>query len=91
MPQANARVRSVQMAIAGKTGTAETGGQQEDHAWFAGYAPADAPRYAFVVALEHAGSGAQVAGSLAKLLVERMQQLGYFGPPEEPSIPPGKG
>jgi penicillin-binding protein 2 len=83
------RLRSV--AIAGKTGTAETGGQQEDHAWFAGYAPADAPRYAFVVALEHAGSGAQVAGSLARLLVERMQQLGYFGPPEEPSIPPGKG
>ncbi|MBI3840201.1 MAG: hypothetical protein HY288_19945, partial [Planctomycetia bacterium] len=86
-------VRLNSLAIAGKTGTAETGGDQEDHAWFAGYVPADAPRFAFVVVLEHAGSGATAAGSVAKALVQRLEQLGYFGTPKtaENSIPPGKG
>ena len=64
--------------IAGKTGTAQTGGGREDHSWFAGYAPADAPRVAFVVALEHAGSGAEAAGPVARRIVQRMHQLGYF-------------
>ena len=90
---AYATVRLPTIAIAGKTGTAETGGGQADHAWFAGYVPAEAPRYAFVVVLEHAGGGATAAGSVAKNLVQRMQQLGYLGPPSvaEQAIPPGKG
>lgn len=75
---AYATVRVASLAIAGKTGTAETGAQQGDHAWFAGYAPSDAPRVAFVVVLEHGGSGATVAGPVAKSLVQAMQQLGYF-------------
>jgi penicillin-binding protein 2 len=81
------------LAIAGKTGTAETGGRQDDHAWFAGYVPADKPRYAFVVVLEHAGHGGEVAGPLARNLIERMQELGYFGAAEtaDKSFPPGKG
>ncbi len=64
--------------IAGKTGTAETGGDREDHAWFAGYAPAESPVVAFAVALEHAGSGGDVAGPIAKRLVQKMELLGYF-------------
>ncbi len=64
--------------IAGKTGTAETGAGREDHAWFAGYAPAEAPVVAFVVVLEHAGSGSDAAGPIAKRLVQKMQSLGYF-------------
>jgi penicillin-binding protein 2 len=70
------------LPIAGKTGTAETGDAAGDHAWFAGYAPADAPRYAFVVALEHGGSGGEAAATLARHVVERMRQLGCFGPVE---------
>lgn len=86
-------VRLPTLAIAGKSGTAETGGGQSDHAWFAGYAPADKPRIAFVVVLEHAGSGATAAGSVAKSLLQRMQQLGYFPTPPlaEKPLPPGKG
>jgi penicillin-binding protein 2 len=80
--------------IAGKTGTAETGGGA-DHAWFAGYVPADAPRFAFVVALEHGGSGAESAGTIARSLVLRMRQLGYFPAAKattaERPFPPGKG
>jgi penicillin-binding protein 2 len=76
---AYATVRLKSVSIAGKTGTAETGGGRADHAWFAGYAPADSPKVAFVVVLQHAGSGTAAAGPVAKRLVLRMQQLGYFG------------
>lgn len=64
--------------IAGKTGTAETGGGREDHAWFAGYAPAEAPVVAFAIILEHSGSGSDAAGPIAKRLMQKMQSLGYF-------------
>jgi penicillin-binding protein 2 len=90
---AYATVRLPLVSIAGKTGTAQSGGRENDHAWFAGYAPAETPRCAFVVVLEHGGSGATVAGAVARSLVEHMQQLRYFGPLEtaDKSIPHGKG
>ena len=74
------RVRLPGIAIAGKTGTAEVGGDLEDHAWFAGYVPADGPRFAFVVVLEHAGSGGREAGPLARRLVESIRESGLIGP-----------
>ncbi len=74
------RVRLQQIAIAGKTGTAETGGSKGDHAWFAGYVPAHEPRIAFVVVLEHAGSGGRVAGPVARQMVEAMLDLGVLQP-----------
>lgn len=40
--------------------------EQRDHALFAGYAPAEAPRYAFAVLVEHGGSGAHVAAPIAR-------------------------
>jgi penicillin-binding protein 2 len=81
------------LAIAGKTGTAETGGHRPDHSWFAGYLPAERPRYAFVVVLEHAGSGGETSAPIARKLIERMRQLGYIGEPQtaDQSIPAGKG
>ncbi len=69
------------IAVAGKTGTAETGERTADHAWFAGYAPADAPRLAFAVALEHRGS-ADRAAALAKELVQGLEALGLLAGPE---------
>jgi len=67
-------VRLPYVAIAGKTGTAETGGGRADHAWFAGYLPAESPRYAFCVALEHGGGGAAKAGPVAKQLARAIEQ-----------------
>ncbi|MCA9079681.1 MAG: hypothetical protein KDA58_03940 [Planctomycetaceae bacterium] len=64
-----------EVAIAGKTGTAETGGERPDHAWFAGYLPADAPRYAVVVILEHGGSGGHTAAPIVKQLAQEMFHL----------------
>ncbi len=75
---AHATVYIESLPIAGKTGTAETGGDQASHAWFAGYAPADEPKVAFVVVLEHAGEAATAAGPVAKRLVLRMEQLGLL-------------
>jgi penicillin-binding protein 2 len=65
-------VRTKEISIAGKTGTAQAGKGQADHAWFAGYTPADNPRVAFAVVLEHAGSGSKSAGPLARQLVEAL-------------------
>ena len=73
-------VRLKEVAIAGKTGTAETGGSHSDHAWFAGYVPADRPQIAFVVALENGGKGASAAGPLARELVREMLELGVIAP-----------
>jgi penicillin-binding protein 2 len=65
--------------IAGKTGTAETG-DDASHAWFAGYVPADKPRYVFVIALERAGEAAATAGPVARRIVLRMKELGMLEP-----------
>jgi penicillin-binding protein 2 len=73
-------VRTKEISIAGKTGTAQAGKGQADHAWFAGYAPADNPRVAFAVVLEHAGSGSKSAGPLARQLVEALVADGVLQP-----------
>jgi len=51
------------VAVAGKTGTAEHD-HGEDHAWFAGYAPADAPRYVAVTLVPGGGHGSSTAAPL---------------------------
>jgi peptidoglycan glycosyltransferase len=51
--------------VAGKTGTAETTTGQNPHAWFIAFAPADHPRYAIAVIVEHGGldgAGAETTG-----------------------------
>ena len=66
------------IAVAGKTGTAQAGPGRAEHAWFAGYVPADEPRVALVVVLEHAGNADETAGPVARRLVLEMDKLGYF-------------
>ncbi len=71
-------VRLKEVRVAGKTGTAESSGA--DHAWFAGYVPAEQPRIAFLVVLEHGGSGGKAAGPVAKKLVSCLLELGLVTP-----------
>ncbi len=59
----------INYTAAGKTGTAESG-QEEPHAWFAGYAPTDTPRVAVSVILENAGEGSKQAAPLFRQVVE---------------------
>ncbi len=59
--------------VAGKTGTAETGRQKDNHAWFVGYAPYDNPRYSFAILVEHTpGHGADVAVPIARELLSHL-------------------
>jgi penicillin-binding protein 2 len=71
-------VRLSEITIAGKTGTAEPGGGKPDHAWFAGYVPAERPKIAFVVVLENAGSGGHAAGPVARKFVQSMLANGLL-------------
>tara|TARA_B100000686_G_C16789272_1_gene977481 strand:+ start:1259 stop:3136 length:1878 start_codon:yes stop_codon:yes gene_type:complete len=45
-----------------------------DHALFVGYAPADNPRYAVAVVVEHGGAGSKVAAPIAKDLLLATQK-----------------
>ncbi|HJL15951.1 MAG TPA: penicillin-binding protein 2 [Sandaracinaceae bacterium LLY-WYZ-13_1] len=65
--------------VAGKTGTAQVPHRtrdidderaryfnfNRDHAWFAGFAPAEDPQYAIVVLVEHGGAGGRQAAPIA--------------------------
>ncbi len=68
-----------QVSIAGMTGTAAIGDDQPDHAWFAGYVPAEKPRYAIVVVLERAGDASSAACPVVKQLVLKMLEAGLLG------------
>jgi penicillin-binding protein 2 len=60
-------LREVQAA--GKTSSAQSGGP-DSHAWFAGYAPYDAPKYAISVFLEYGGHGGEAAAPVAMKILE---------------------
>jgi penicillin-binding protein 2 len=66
--------------VAGKTGTAQVieqktaGGKltesTQDHAWFVAYAPANDPKIAVAVIVEHGGHGGAAAAPVAKKVIE---------------------
>jgi penicillin-binding protein 2 len=65
--------------VGGKTGTAqvvsrESGADFEDHAWFAGFAPAEKPEIVVVALVENAGHGGEIAAP-----VVRKVMMQYFG------------
>ena len=72
-------VRLKEISIAGKTGTAQTNGV--DHAWFAGYAPAERPRFAFVVVIQNGGGGGKVAGPVAREFVKALLEANLLSKP----------
>lgn len=64
--------------LAGKTGTAETGIEDQYHAFFAGFYPLDTPEYAVLVLIENGGYGGQNAAPVARkifdFLIEEKKQ-----------------
>jgi len=66
------------ITVAGKTGTAQTAPNENPHAWFIAFAPAEAPRYAVAVIIEHGGdfgneaTGGQVAAPIAKQVLQTL-------------------
>ncbi len=79
------RIRDPDIEICGKTGTAQVIGRrrrereskaerrsvdQRPHAWFVAYAPADHPRIAVSVLIEHGDHGGSVAAPIARALID---------------------
>jgi len=62
------------VAVAGKTGTAETGRGSINTVWFVAFAPADNPRYAIAVVVENQNhkTGGEVAAPIAKTVLETL-------------------
>ena len=54
-------LQQVPVAVAAKTGTAQSAPGKQPHAWVIAYAPAEAPEIAVAVMVEYAGEGATVA------------------------------
>jgi len=84
-----AKVKGIQ--VAGKTGTAQWG--KRTAAWFAGYLPADKPKFAFAAVYESepgakAGGGSHAApiiGKVFKKVYEEGLDKDFAGPPPEPT------
>src|SRR6185295_1136884 len=78
--------------VAGKTGTAEAPGGPP-HAWFIGFAPAEAPRFAIAVIVERGGdlgdeaTGGRVAAPVAGKVLAKLLAL---PPTPPPGSPPGE-
>jgi peptidoglycan glycosyltransferase len=58
------------VSVAGKTGTAELGGDQENDAWFVAFAPAQGAKLALAVLVVHGGFGGETAAPIAKEVLQ---------------------
>jgi len=92
-------VRDPSFKMAGKTGTAQVVRlaegvnrkllgetqkyEQQDHAWFVGYAPADDPQIVVAALVEHGGHGSSVAAPMVQKVISS-----YLGGIPEPAEPP---
>lgn len=59
------------ITTAGKTGTAQVPGNNEPHAWFAGFAPYENPQIACVVMVENGGEGSMTAAPIFRKVMEK--------------------
>ncbi len=80
-----ARARVPGVRVAGKTGTAQVVGlkhtegldedeiafEHRDHAWFVGFAPANAPEIVVAAVVEHGGHGGSAAGPIVQKVLAR--------------------
>ena len=82
------RFEGLEIPVAGKTGTAEVGGEDSmPHSWFAAYAPADRPEIAIAVIVENAGEGSTVAAPMTRQVVEAYYDLPLTPLPEAAQLP----
>jgi penicillin-binding protein 2 len=63
------------LAIAAKTGSAEDHPSKKPHAWFAAFAPYEAPKLVCVVYVEHGGHGSEAAGPVARRIFQKALEL----------------
>lgn len=63
-------LNTVSVAVAAKTGTAQTAPGKMPHAWVTAFAPYDNPEIAITVMVEHAGEGATVAVPITREILQ---------------------
>ncbi len=69
--------QNTDLVICGKTGTAQTGGEDTPpNAWFVAYAPQDNPEIAVAVIVENSCEGSEVAAPITRAIIED-----YYGMP----------
>jgi cell division protein FtsI/penicillin-binding protein 2 len=69
--------------VAGKTGTAQTGLSSPNHAWFVGYFPYDAPKYAFAILCENVElHGGEIANLVLYQFLQSPEARAYFATTE---------
>lgn len=66
------------IAIAGKSGTAETNGL--DNGWFVAYAPFDKPEVVVLCMFEHSGFGSDSAAPVVKKIMDAYFHVGEYAP-----------
>ncbi|CUA81091.1 peptidoglycan D,D-transpeptidase FtsI family protein [Anoxybacillus suryakundensis] len=71
--------QSLPYTVAGKSGTAETGKEKLVNKWFAGYFPADRPKYALVVVQLETASAASVTNAIFADIVRATYELEQKG------------
>lgn len=73
------RLASFAIALAGKTGTAQAGGDTPTHAWFTSFGPYESPQLVVTVLLEHAGEGDDAAVPFAEKIWQWWYDNRYQG------------
>ncbi len=66
------------IALAGKSGTAETNGL--DNGWFVAYGPVEKPEVVILCMFEHSGFGAESAAPVVKQMMDAYFHLGDYAP-----------
>ncbi|MDD3088372.1 MAG: penicillin-binding protein 2 [Candidatus Omnitrophica bacterium] len=73
------RARVEGVTVAGKTGTAQTGGgPSRNHGWFAGFAPYEDAKVAVVIFDEHGGKSGYYAAETAGKVLSKAKELGVL-------------
>jgi penicillin-binding protein 2 len=100
------RARVPGVRVAGKTGTSQVVGlhhteglrefaipiRYRDHAWFAAFAPVEAPEVAVAVLVEHGLHGATAAAPVAQRVLARyFEKTGRLAPAPRPGVAPAHG
>jgi penicillin-binding protein 2 len=71
------RLADLPIPVAAKTGSAEIRMDRRPHSWFVCFAPYENPRYACAVIVEYGGHGSEVAGNVAR----QIMQAAFATPP----------
>lgn len=80
---ARERAGARRLIVAGKSGTAQAGGNAKPFAWFTAYVPADDPDIVVTVLLENIGEGSSYAAPLVRQIIEAYYDLPISSTPAD--------